>query len=302
MNRTEVVAAFALSCILGVAPTQEPAKGPPGGAQADPIDGIVAAMRDAERRAKSFRLELSTVGQLPGGLELTTKGVLHVLRGAQPAVHSAVEFSFADGLSGRMESAQTKAGIVLFEDDPAAGELFLHIDPATVADLEWAGTVLERADLPGMVDGRAVAPLGSAMVADLRRRFALALAERKDRDGEPGRWLVGPRSVGVEDKDPDVPVADKVELFIRDADHALLEVRHLLGDKVVQRLDVKRVEVDVDLPAKAFVVDGGGQRLREVHQHAPMWNQIEQVLRQAEAKAVDKADGKAEPEVRPSRR
>lgn len=302
MNRTEVVAAFALSCLVGVASAQEPPKGPPAAAQADPIDGIVAAMRDAERRAKSFRLEISTQGQLPGGLELTTKGVLHVLRGAQPAVHSAVEFTFADGLSGRMESAQTKTGIVLFEDDPAAGELFLHIDPATVADLEWAGGVLERADLPGMADARAAAPLGSAMVADLRRHFTLAVGERKEREGEAGRWLAGPRAVGVEDKDPDVPVADKVELFVRDADHALLEVRHLLGNKVVQHLVVKRVEVDIELPEKTFAVDGGGQRLREVQQHAPMWSQIEQLLRQAEAKAADKTGGKAEPEVRPSRR
>jgi hypothetical protein len=47
--------------------------------------------------------------------------------------------------------------------------------------------------------------------------------------------------------------------------------------------------------ARDFVVDGRGQRLRDVQQHLPLWEQIEQVLKQAEAKSGDDV-------VRPSRR
>jgi hypothetical protein len=252
-------------------------------------------MREAEGRARSVVVELSTMGHLPGGLELSTRGVLHVLRGAQPAVHTAVEFSFADGLGGRVESAQTAAGIVLYEENPAFGELYLRLEPKVVADLEWAGVVLQRADLPGMADSRAAAPLGSAMLADLQRHFDIAATDRRDRGGETGCWLAGPRRAGLEDQDTELPQADRVELFVRDRDHALLEVVHLQGDKFLQHIVVQRLDVDVDMPAATFAVDGRGQRLRDVQQHLPMWDQIQQVLRQAEAKAP-------EGEVRPSER
>jgi len=295
MKRTILV--LALLGVPFVVPgrAQEPATPPPAPAQAGPIDEIVAAMRAAEQRARSIVVELTTSGQLPGGLALSTRGALHVLRGAQPAVHTVVEFSFADGLGGRAESAQTAAGIVLYEENPAFGELYLSLAPAVVADLEWAGEVLERADLPGMADSRAAAPLGSSMLADLQRHFDLAATERRDRNGEPGRWLAGARRAGLDDQDTELPLADRVELFVRDRDHALLEVTHHQGDKRLQQIVVQRLEVDVDIPAQTFEVDGRGQRLREVQLHLPMWDQIEQVLRQAEAKAADGI-------VRPSRR
>lgn len=303
MKRTNLVFAALLPLTASPGVGQEPAAPAPVAPQADPIDGIVAAIRTAEQRAKSFRLEISSKGRLPGGLELSTKGVLHVLRGTQPALHSAFEFAFADGLAGRMESAQTSSGIVIFEDDPAFGELYLHVDPTTVADLEWAGLVLQRSDLPGMQDSRGMAPLGSAMAADLARQFVLEVTPRPDRNGEAGRWLAGPRRAGLDDQDPELPLADRVELFVRASDSALLEVRHLQGDKVLQQITVERVQVDVEIPAKTFTVDGRGQRLREVQQHLPMWDQIEQILRQAEVKSADLAAQKGgEAEVRPSKR
>lgn len=299
MNRTNLVTAIVLSFAVPAARGQDPGTAGAKAAQADPIDDIVAAMRAAEQRGRSFRLELATVGRLPGGLAVSTKGVLHVLRGTHPAIHSVVEYRFADGLGGRVESAQTASGIVIFEDDPAFGELLLHVDPATVADLEWAGAVLDRSDLPGMSDRRAASPLGSAMVDELRRQFALTPDGRKARNGDAGVWLSGPRRAGLDDQDVDLPLADRVELFVRDADRALLEVRQLQGDAVLQHVVVARIDVDVDMPATAFAVDGRGLRAREVQQHLPMWEQIEQVLQKAEAKTAQQAGGA---QVRPSRR
>ncbi|MBX3462463.1 MAG: hypothetical protein KF830_04790 [Planctomycetes bacterium] len=251
-------------------------------------------MRTAEQRARSVVVEMSTTGQLPGGLELSTRGHLRVLRGTQPAVHAEVEFSFGDGLRGRVESAQTASGILLYEENPAFGELYLHLDPVVVADLEWAGQVLDRADLPGMADRRAAAPLGSGMLAELQRQFALELTDRRERQGEAGRWLQGRRRAGLDD-DGGGALADRVELFVRDRDQALLEMTQLLGDRPLQQLIVRRLEVDAALEPAQFTVDGRGQPLREVQQHPPMWDQIEQVVRQAEAKAADGL-------VRPSRR
>jgi len=301
MKRTNVVFGFLLLVGVPAAVAQEGVEPKKPAAQPGPVDEIVAAMREAEQRAKSFRIEIQTKGQLAGGLELSTKGVLHVLRGTQAAVHSAFEVAFADGLAGRMETAQTKTGLVILGDDPAFGELFLHIDPKIVADLEWAGEVLDRADVPGMKDRRAQAPLGSSMVVDLQQKFALAATDRKDRNGERGTWLAGARRAGLDAQDADVPMADRVELFVRDSDRALLEVRHLQRDAVVQHL-VVAVQVDVDLPASMFTIDGRGQKLREVQQHLPMWDQIEHVLRQAETKAAEKSGKEAPESVRPSKR
>ncbi len=295
MNRTAVVAA----AVLFAAAVPSVAQAPPSAAQrpaeADPIDGLVAAMRAAEGRLKSVAMQLSTSGLLPGDLPVTTRGVLHVLRGAQAAIHAKVEFTFDDGIRGRFESAQTAAGILQYEDNPAFGEVFVQISPALVADLEWAGDVLQRDDLPGMSDRRAQAPLGSSMVAGLRRQFVLAADGRKERNGEAGTWLAGKRKPGLDVQDPELPVADAVELFVRARDHALLEVRHLQGQKTIQHLVVDKLDVDVELPAKVFEVDGGGQSPRPVEQHQPLWEEIKQVLLKAEAKA-------GEGVVRPSKR
>ena len=295
MKRTNIVLAAVLTGLAGPMVAQDPATSPQIPPQADPIERIVAKVRAAEDRLASVRLELSTTGQMPGGLEVSTKGELRVLRGAQPAVRSSLEFSFADGLTGRMESARTASGIVIFEDNPAFGELHLHLDATIVADLEWAGGVLSRSELPGMGDSRAVTPLGSAMLADLRRSFDLEVTGRTERGAESGQWLAGKRRAGLDQQDPESPLADRVEIFVRDRDQALVEVTHFLGGKRLQQIVVTRLDVDIDLPASTFVVDGRGQRLREVQQHLPMWDQIEQVLRQAEAKSVDGT-------VRPSRR
>ncbi len=294
MNRTANALLFLL--LLGSTPgfAQEPPKPASPAPETDAIEPIVAAMRAAEERLTSARIEIETTGRFPGGLDLSTRGVLHVLRGAQPAMHATFEFSFGDGIAGRMESAQTAAGITIYEDNPAFGESHVHIEPAIVADLEWAGEVLQRADLPGMADRRATSPLGSSMLADLRRTFDLLVEPRTDRDGEAGQWLAGKRRAGLDDADPELPLADRVELFVRQRDHALLEVKHLQGEKVLQHLVVKKLECGLPLPASTFAVDGRGQPLREVQKYQPMWDQIEKVLLQAEAKGDDS--------VRPSKR
>jgi hypothetical protein len=289
MNRTAVVAAVAVfACALpSVAQTPPAAAERP--AQADPIDDVVAAMRAAEGSLKSVAMQLSTSGVLPGELPVTTRGVLHVLRGEQAAIHANVEFAFDDGIRGRFESAQTAAGIVMYEDNPAFGEVFVQFSPELVAELAWAGEVLQRDDLPGMADRRASSPLGSAMVAGLRRQFVLAVdGERKERNGEAGTWLAGKRKPGLDVQDPDLPVADAVELFVRASDQALLEVRHLQGQKTIQHLVVDKLEVNVELPPKTFEVDGGGQTLRPVEQHQPLWEEIKQVLAKARSKMEQK--------------
>lgn len=287
MNRTS--RATLLSCLLAAAPglAQAPAEPPVAPQQVDPVAGIVEAMRAAEGRLQSLELELRTSGSLPGGVEFTTRGTLRVLRGTQSKLHAAVRFRFADGLQGEQESLQDPTGITLFTDDPAFGRALVQIAPAVVADLEWAGGVLAKADLPGMADARAAAPLGSAMLADLARRFALQVTNRKDRAGDAGTWLAGARRAAGDDTG-ELPLPTRVEAFVRAKDQALLEVVHYQGDAVLQRITVERCEVGVKFADTAFQVDPRGLSAKAVDQFPPLWEEIKQVLLEAESKAAEK--------------
>ncbi len=310
MNRT-IIAVFALAIAWGAEGiAQDGAKPADGKAQPGPVDRLVATMQAAEKAFTSLQLEMRTSSTWPDGSVMTTRGTLRVLRGGQAAIHTKFEFRSDDGVRGRSESVQSADGIVLFEDDAAFGEVFALIDKKLVADLEWAGEVLRRDGLPGMRDRRAEAPLGSQMLASLQSQFDLVEDEkRKDRAGEPGAWLVGKRKKGLDESGGELPVADAVEAFVRSRDHALLEVRQLEADKVVQHLVVESVILDAKLDPASFQVQSGTGTPRAVQ--PPLSDTIEQTIKQAEAKKARELEARKEkdpaardekPEVRPSRR
>jgi hypothetical protein len=293
MNRTTILGLLCLLFPASNPPCQEAAATPAPDAQDPVIKGLVDRMREAEQKAMRVSLELSTEGRMPGDLEFRTRGTLRVLRAEQPAevaaVHSVLEYSFAEGLSGRMEAVKTRDGVVMLEQNPTFGELFLQIDAALVADLEWAGRVLQRTDLPGLGDARAAAPLGSEMVADLARRYALAPLSNKDRAGQDGTWVGGDRRPGLEADGDGMgqATADRVEMFVRNQDHALLEVVFLQAGKVVQRIKVDKLVVGEPMPIESFQIDPRGRKPKPIKEHAPAWEQIQQILQRAKAKAQD---------------
>lgn len=299
MKRTAATVLFTVVSLIGTAAAQKPADDSAKAAQPDAIGKVVGVMQEAEKGLSSLRMMLRTKGHVQGGLQVETAGELRVLRGTQAdageRLYARLEYSFGDGLKGRQETARTADGIVQLEQDSAFGAVLLRFDATVVRDLEWAGGVLKRSDMPGMSDGRAQSPLGSGTVRDLRRTFDLKIGVRKERDGEAGTWIEGKRKQGLDEQDPDLPVADRVELFVRDADHALLSARYFVGDDVVQEITIEKLEIGVELGDDAFVVDGGGLELRDVRSYTPMWEQIEQVLEKAESKA-------GEGVVRPSKR
>jgi len=317
MNRTIVVAATACLAIGSLPALPAPQTPPPAAAQADPIGDLAAAMRAAEAKQQSVAITMRTEGRFTADFTATTRGTLHVARGAQPLVHTRCEFDAGDGIRGRTESLQNKDGILWFEDSPVAGEVHLHFDARLVADLEWAGRVLGRDDLPGMppaegagwrLDG---APLGSAVLAAVRRQFDLVVEARTTRDGDTGTWLAGPRKKGLDVQDPGLPVADRVALFVRARDLALLELAQFEGETRVQHLVVESIAIDGELPEQARRVDAGGLRPLPARDHPPMREQIDQVLEAAEAKCEKEAaarndklppEQQVRPEVRPSRR
>ena len=301
MNRTVLRSVGVFFCLAGLAlplvaqdDGGQPAKAP----QNADIKALMDAMAKTEASASKIRLALVTQGAMPGGLEFETRGTLRVLRteqGAATAVHSVVDYSFADGLSGRMESVRRPDGVWILETNPTFGQVYVQIDAELLADLEWAGEVLERDVLPGMGDARSSSPMGVSMVADLARRYTLEKKERGSKFGQDGMWYGGVRRPAPDGADGgDLPLADRVELFVRDSDSALLEVVFLEAGKPVQRISAKELVIGEPMPLESFAIDAKDARLRDVREHPPMWEQIDNMLQTAERSA----DG----QVRPSKR
>jgi len=295
MNRAALCAVICSVSLFGNAVGQQPAPKPAGAPQAAEISGLVKSMIDAELALTSLRMTMTTTGKLPGGLDVVTQGELRVLRKTQadpaPQLFSQLQYSFGDGMRGRLATSQTPEGITMFEEDPAFGAVFLRIAPKIVTDLEWASGVLKKSDLPGMTDSRAQSPLGSGMVRDLSRIFDLAVAADKLLGEHQGTWLRGARKAGLDAQDPDLPLADRVEVFVRGRDHALLIARFFVGENVVQELKVDRLELGAKLGAEDFTVDGHGERIRSVQEYAPMWEQIVEAIAKAERKAKKLSPG-----------
>ncbi|MGK0299707.1 MAG: hypothetical protein ACI89X_000575, partial [Planctomycetota bacterium] len=214
-----------------------------------------------------------------------------VLRGTQAKPgdrqFTTLQYAFGDGLKGLMETSRTEEGILIYEEDPAFGAVFVHIPADVVEDLEWASVILKKTDLPGMVDGRAQAPLGSGMIVDLMRTFDLAIAKEKEHEGDKGTWLRGARRAGLDAQDPELPLADRVELFVRDRDRAVLLTRYFVEADVVQQITVEKLEVGAKLGEEDFKVDGRGERVRSVSDYQPLWEQVEEARAGAEAKAKE---------------
>lgn len=325
MTTASTTAALLLATLLAPALAQDPTPADKAVAKAaeqakadaQRVDGLVASMRAAEAKLGSVSLRMRTSGRLPGGLDIAVRGELRARYGDQRATYARFSYETGDGVRGSSESAQSAAGIVLREDDPAFGAVFVAIEPAIVADLEWAGRVLQRDDLPGMPEKaassperRAASPLGSGLLAALRRQFDLAVEARDELDGQKGTWLAGPRRGGAAD-DPDLPLADRVEAFVRASDLALVAMRQRLGEQVVQEVVVEELARDPALADESFALADGGQRPKPVQQFAPLWESIQQACLQAEAKSEQAAaarnkslpEGQQTPaEVRPSRR
>ena len=310
MNRTvHSTLGLLLWTVSAAAPAlaQDPGTPAPQEPQNPAIKALLDSMAAQEAAAQKVRLQLKTVGKMPGGLEYETTGKLRVLRtpqGEMQAVHSVMEYSFADGFAGRMESVRTPDGVQILESNPTFGDVFVTMDKSLLEDLDWAGKVLEREDLAGVGDRRAASPLGRAMVEDLAMRYQLAELSQTPKGGQDGTWYGGDRKAGpgVEGNDPDMPLADRVELFVRKSDSALLEIVFLQLGKPTQRISVEDLVIGEAMPIESFRIEAKGVRPRDVRDHPPMWEQIEQVLTTADREAAASTTLSDEEKVRPSKR
>jgi hypothetical protein len=271
-------------CLIGSA--QEPVPDPAPQSQPAFVKELVEKMRAAEQSATSVQLELRTTGSFPGGMSFQTSGTLRVLKGAHPRLHARMEYSGADGIAGRMETLKTPDGVWILEDNPTFGGVLLVMDAALVGDLEWAASVLGRSDdVPG-VDRQAAAPLGSSLVQEFAAQYELKVLSRKDRNGQPGRWIGGELRSGLQSEaDPGMPLFDRIEFFVREGDAALLEVVHFQQGRPAQRVEIDKLTLNQPLDPAEFRLSAGDRKPTPVREHLPAWSQIERILAEADAKA-----------------
>ena len=121
----------------------------------------------------------------------------------------------------------------------------------------------------------------------LARSGELAPGDDTKHGDHQGTWLRGARKAGLDAQDPDLPLADRVEVFVRGRDQAMLLARFFVGKDVVQELKVEQLKVGAELSAKDFAVDGHGERIRSVREYAPMWEQISEAIASAEQKGKE---------------
>lgn len=296
MKRTAAALPLTLFLCATTAPAQETSQDPGNKTQGASLQSLVEKMKAAEQAARSVYLEMRTTGSFPGGLGFRTEGSIRVLKTEHLRVHTRMEFHSDDGIEGREESVRTEEGVWTVKDDPVFGEVYLHMDQALMRDLEWAGEVLgQTGSVQGTMDAGAGSPLGSALVEDLARQYDLQVREGPEiRDGQEGFWLGGNLRADIApESEPDMPLPDRVELFIRKQDAAVLEMVHFKDGKPILEIEITRLELNRPMEEASFRLDVGDRQPQDIREYPPDWAQIERTLEEAEA---------ASEQVRPSKR
>jgi len=294
MNRT---AKTMLPCLLLTvgAMAQEPGRPAADESQGSAIKGIVDRLKALEASSSSVTLRMSTEGVYPGGMSFRTQGSIRVLEGTH--FHVRNEFQFGEGLTGASETVRTPEGVWILDRDPAFGEVYLVIPgdrnselaggtdapgrPALLVQLDAASRLLgvDR-EVPGAFGNTARSPLGSALLEELDRAFSLEVGGAVQRNGEAGVRVEGALRQGG-DAPAVPPLADRVELFVRDRDGALLEMTQYQGSQVLAKVSIDELVIGAEQARDSYRLDAKGRKPRDVREHPPAWAEIRRVLAEA---------------------
>lgn len=297
MNRTARIGLWIASAVAPLA-AQGTATAPQDSTQSAAIKEIAERLARLEASARSVSLDMATRGVYPGGSSFRTEGSIRVLDGTH--FHVRTIFHLGDDLTGRSEVVRTPDGVRMLDVDPTFGEVLLEIaggespegdDRAPLlVQLDAASRVLGTdRDVPGVFGNRARTPLGAGLLAELDRSFALEVVGRGERQGVAGRRIEGRLRQG--EGGPAVPpLADRVELFVRDLDGALVHMAQFQGNQVLAEVEITRLELDTELDPASFVVDARGLKPRDVREHPPFWNEISKVLAEARGRRRDRLE------------
>ena len=242
MNRALRMTVFAL---LGAATTAT-AQEAPEKAEIRTLPDLIAAMEAREGALESVSLGMETTGVFPGGVTFRTEGTVRVL--GTTHIHSSMKMTYGT-MESEVETVLTPDGVQMRERDPAQGEVFVRIEKALLDQLESASAALGDGGDPGFVPpGRdqAAGPLGSVMLADLDKQFALELAGPKLVDGAEAYVVSGDRREDAPDAAEDFGAGDRVEVVVRRADLALVRMTQFAQGKTM--IEIKLTALQLDAP------------------------------------------------------
>lgn len=279
---------FVLSTVTSLA-AQEPAK--PHAAGAPSVAEIVTRLQERERAAKTFELKVKSKSAVPEGPQFETEGSVRVL--GTTHFHLAMRMRLGDGMEGENEVVRTPEGTWTRESNPTQPEVFTVMGKELMKEVEAAAKTLGG---DGGMPGQAEAPLGSAMLAGLAKRFDLAVVDKLVRDGFD-HWVIrGDVRPGEASPASDLPEPDRVELLVRAlSDGPLCVVKMVQLDQGAEVMVVEFTDLVLDRPMAeaSFKLDSRGKKVIDVMDHPPAAAQIQGMLAEARKKAQelkDKAD------------
>lgn len=257
---------------------------------------LITQLQTREKAAKTVSLAMRSRTAVPDGPTFETAGSLRVL--GTTHFHVSMRMKIGDGMEGEHEVVRTPDGTWTREVDPMQGEVLTKMSKETMLALEEAAKELGD-DVPaGAIPGQSEAPLGSAMLASLVKRFDLEVASKLVRDGID-HWVVrGDVRSGAspEGDEEGLPRPDRVELLVRataDGPLAVVKMTQFAQGTEVMTVEIDSVVLDQPMAEASFKIDDRGRKVVDVMDYAPAAQQIQSVLDQAKRKKEGKAAGNA---------
>jgi len=247
------------------------------------VADLVAKMKEREKSVDSVLMEMVSRGSYPGGVGFEIKGTVRVLGKDHFSISNRMTFD--DDLSSELDRVVTPEGSWIRERDPAFGEVFLKIEPELMQKLERAQAELAvSGDVPATMDNPVKDPLGSAMLQSLNEHFDLTVQQRSIK-GRDYFVVNGPVRDAAPPSDPQMPVADRVELLVRAGDYAVVQMTQFEAGKELMQIEITRLELGVPMDPSSFVIHlPDGAHFIDVMEHPPAAVQIRQLLQDAETK------------------
>lgn len=260
-----------------------------GSAQQLPsLEELVASMREKEKAAHSVYMEMTSQASYPGNMSFSTRSTLRVLQGTH--FHMQLEASFGGEIAARSEMVKTPAGILMLENDPAYGEVFLKIDRELSEKLDEASRILGQGEggLPGPMAEQSTSPLGGSMLESFSELYDLKVERRLNKDGQDCLVVAGDLRGGLPEPDENAPPrADRIDILVRIVDSAVVQMVELKDGREQMRVNITKLELNRPMDATTFLIDAPDREPMDVMEHPPTAQQIQALLDAAEAKKKD---------------
>lgn len=271
-----LAAGVAAQAQQGAAPTTQPHS----------VADLVALMKARQQDVDSAVLEMTTEGSYPQGMKFRIDGTVRVLHGTHMQV--STQAKFGEDFTAEMETVRTPQGVWIREQDPAQGEVYLHMDPDLVAKVQKATAKLGGdGQAPGGLPSQATDPLGAAMVQSLAEHFDLKLEQRAI-EGQDFYVLKGdvrgdaPSEQGDEMDGEDFATPDRVEVLVRARDLAVTQMTQFRAGHELMKVSITKLVLNAPLEESSFEIDvPPGKHFVDVMDHPPSAAHINQLLSEA---------------------